>query len=291
MYQWLRVSACTKRYASETSDSSMSSILDIEPPPGSIVRFISDLHLGHERCEAPTIATLESILQGISTLVILGDAAETRQCDWQSAGKAAREELRSLCRAQGVQLVEIAGNHDPDIPALLVRLWGGRVIGMHGHALYKEGAPWSWEYLNNKEACHRLINSFPEVDSNLEQRLELSRQMCQLTPPIMKRKGIRNPLLRGFMHCFWPPQRPMGIVWTWITSGWLAEQFARQFLPQAEVLIFGHMHRSGHWKYGKRHIFNTGAWFRHATPYVVDMCDTRVIAYRKAKEVLKIVKN
>ena len=182
-----------KRCASVISD--MSCIIDIEPPPGSTVRFISDLHLGHERCEAPAVAGLAPLLQGIGTLVILGDAAETRKCSWQEAGLAAREELRSLCRKHGVQLVEIAGNHDPDLPALLVRLWSGRVIGMHGHALYKEGAPWSWEYLHNKQACRQLISSFAQVDTNLEQRLELSRQMCQLTPPVMRREGIRNPLL------------------------------------------------------------------------------------------------
>ncbi len=278
-----------KPCASAISD--MSCIIDIEPPSGSTVRFISDLHLGHERCEAPPVAELAPLLQGIHTLVILGDAAETRKCDWQASGIAAREELRSMCRAHGVRLVEISGNHDPDIPALLVRLWEGRVIGMHGHALYKEGAPWSWEYLHNKVACRQLINSFPEVGTNLEQRLELSRRMCLLTPPIMRREGIRNPLLRGFLHCFWPPQRPFGIVKTWLTCGWLAEQFARQFTPQAEVIIFGHMHRSGRWRYGKRQIFNTGAWFRHATPYVIDMRDARVISYCKITDILKNKKN
>ncbi len=278
-----------KPCANATSD--MCNIIDIEPPPGSTVRFISDLHLGHERCEAPPVAELAALLQGISTLVILGDAAETRKCGWQPAGLAAREELRRLCHKHHVKLVEVAGNHDPDIPDLLVRLWGGRVVGMHGHALYKEGAPWSWEYLHHKKACQQLISSFSALDTNLGQRLELSRAMCQLTPPIMRRKGIRNPLLRGFMHCFWPPQRPMGIVWSWLTCGRRTEQFARRFFPQAEVVIFGHMHRSGHWRYGKRHIFNTGAWFRHATPYVVDMCDARVISYKKAADILQKQKN
>lgn len=269
----------------------MGCIINIEPPAGSTVRFISDLHLGHERCEAPPVAELAPLLEGISTLVVLGDLAETRACDWQPAGLAAREELRTLCRERGVQLVEVAGNHDPDVPALLVRLWGGRVIGMHGHALYKEGAPWSWEYLRNKPACMQLIAEHEQADTNLEQRLELARKMCQLTPPIMRREGIRNPLLRGFMHCFWPPQRPMGIVWSWLTCGRRTEHFARQFFPRAEVVIFGHMHRSGTWRYGKRQIFNTGAWFRHATPYVLDMRDTRVISSRKFPNLVTKTKN
>lgn len=257
----------------------MSCIIDIEPRPGALVRFISDLHLGHERSQAPAIAQLTPLLQGVGMLVVVGDLAETRTCAWQQAGIEQREALRKLCREQGVQLVEISGNHDPDPPALMARFWNGRVVAMHGHALYKEVAPWSWEYLRNKGACRQLIAAYADADTNLTRRLELSREMCQLTPPIMRREGIRNPLLRGFMHCFWPPQRPAGIVWSWLTCGWKAEYFARRFFPTAETVIFGHLHRSGCWKFGKRQIFNTGAWFRHATPYVLDMRDAKVIFY------------
>ena len=263
----------------------MSCIIDIEPPAGSLVRFISDLHLGHERCEAPAVADLAPLLQGADILVVVGDLAETRRCDWQKRGMAAREELRALCREHGVRLVEISGNHDPDTPALLARFWGGRVIAMHGHALYKEVAPWSWEYLRNKQACRELIRQYPDADTRLESRLELSRTMCQLTPPILRREGISNPLLRGFMHCFWPPQRPLGIVMSWLTCARRCEHFARQFFPQAEVVIFGHMHRSGNWRFGRRRILNTGAWFRHATPYVIDMRDARVISYKTVTEI------
>ena len=269
----------------------MSCIIDIEPPPGCIVRFISDLHLGHERSEAPAVAQLEPLLQGIGMLVVVGDLAETRKCSWQAAGMAAREELRQLCRARGVQLVEISGNHDPDVPALLARFWGGRVVAMHGHALHKEVAPWSWEYLRNKAACQKLIAEFPGADDTLECRLELSRAMCQLTPPIMRREGIRNPLLRGFMHCFWPPQRPVGIVWSWLTCGIRCEHFIRRFLPETETVIFGHLHRGGHWRFGKRQILNTGAWFRHATPYIVDIADAQLIRYTQLTKLLEKAKS
>jgi exonuclease SbcD len=269
----------------------MGCIIDIEPPPGALVRFISDLHLGHERCEAPAVSELAPLLRGVSILVVVGDLAETRKCDWQEAGIAAREELRQLCRARGVQLVEISGNHDPDVPALLARFWGGRVVAMHGHALHKEVAPWSWEYLRNKAACKKLIAEFPGADDTLECRLELSRSMCQLTPPIMRREGIRNPLLRGFMHCFWPPQRPIGIVWSWLTCGIRCEHFIRRFLPETQITIFGHLHRGGHWRFGKRQILNTGAWFRHATPYVVDIADAQLIRYTQLTKLLEKAKS
>lgn len=259
-------------------------ITSLEPAPGERVRVISDLHLGHERCEIPSVAALEPILRGTDYLVVAGDLAETRRCNWQERGLALREEFRELCQRRGVHLIELAGNHDPDTPAMLLRLWGGNTVVMHGHALFKEGAPWSWEYLRNKAACRALIDKYPAADTNLEQRLLLARAMCCLTPPIMRREGIRNPLLRGLMHCFWPPARPIGIVRSWLTCGSRANAFANRFFPDAANLILGHFHRSGTWRFGNRCIANTGAWFRHATPYSADLVDGRLIAYESRRD-------
>ncbi len=260
----------------------LPTIESYEPAPGELVRVISDLHLGHERCEAPPVAALAPLLEGVGTLVVAGDLAETRDCAWQAAGLVAREAFRTLCRERGVRLITLAGNHDPDAGALLLRLWGGRAIVMHGHALYKEGAPWSWEYIRNKQKCRELIARYPGSDSDLAERLELSRAMCCLTPPIMRREGVRNRHLRGLLHCFFPPQRPLRIVWGWLTCGRRTEWFARRFFPEAEVVVLGHFHRSGRWQYGKRHIANTGAWFTHATPYVADLRDGQLVAYGRA---------
>ncbi|MBR1997207.1 MAG: hypothetical protein IJ993_02225 [Akkermansia sp.] len=260
----------------------MPTIETIEPPQGAVVRFVSDLHLGHERCEVPSISALaETLLQGIHMLVLVGDAAETRVCDWQARGKALREELRHACQEKNVQLVEIAGNHDPDTEPLLIRFWGGKVVAMHGHALYKEVAPWSWEYLLHKNECHKLIANYADSDTNLVSRLELSRAMCQLTPPILRRKGIKNKYLRGLLHCFWPPQRPLNIIRCWLTCGKRANHFAERFFPEAQTVVLGHFHRSGHWRFKNRHIYNTGAWFKHATPYCLDMQDASVLSYKK----------
>lgn len=260
----------------------MSCIIRIEPAQGALVRVISDLHLGHERCEVPNRQLPDSILDGVDHLIIAGDIAETRDCEWKHQGLSQREQIRELCRQRGVQLTELAGNHDPDIPHMMALLWNGSVAIMHGHALFKEVSPWSWDYLNNKEECNRVIADTPQADTDLEARLELSRAISQLTPPIMRRKGIRNKYVRGFLHCFWPPQRPWNIVMSWLTFGRRAERFARQYLPDVKTMILGHFHRSGRWHYGERTIVNTGAWFKHATPYVADLRDGKLISYRKA---------
>ncbi len=260
----------------------LPTIEDYEPAPGERVRIVSDLHLAHERCEAPGIAQLAPLLDGADTLVVAGDLAETRACAWQQRGLDLREDFRALCRGRGVKLITLAGNHDPDSGALLLRLWGGRVVVMHGHALYKEGAPWSWEYLRNKQKCRELIARHPGSDHDLTERLELSRAMCQLTPPILRREGVRNRHLRGLLHCFFPPQRPLQIVWCWLSCGRRTEAFARRFFPEAELVVLGHFHRSGQWHYGKRRIVNTGAWFTHATPYLADIIDGQLVDYRRA---------
>ncbi len=259
----------------------LPTIESYEPAPGELVRVVSDLHLAHERCEAPPVAELAPLLEGVGTLVVAGDLAETRACAWQQEGLALREQFRELCRARGVRLITLAGNHDPDSGALLLRLWGGRVVIMHGHALYKEGAPWSWEYLRNEEKCRELIARYPNCDRELSERLELSRAMCQLTPPILRREGVRNRHLRGLLHCFFPPQRPLRIVWGWLSCGRRTEAFARRFFPEAEVVVLGHFHRSGRWRYGNRCILNTSAWFSHATPHMADLRDGRVVDYRR----------
>ena len=267
----------------------MTSPLVIEPEiaPGALVRVISDLHLGHERCEVPDLEQLKPLLKGVSLLIVAGDLAETRECVWKERATEQREHFRRLCRENGVQLLELSGNHDPDIVPMAASLWGGSTVIMHGHAIFREVAPWSWEYLRNKEKCHELIRSFPTEDRDLEQRFELARAMCRLTPPIMRREGIRNKYLRGFLHCFWPPARPIGIIRCWLTGAGKANQFADRYFPQARYLVLGHFHRSFFRRFGKRTIANTGAWFRHATPYAVDFRDGKLLRYIKADKLMQ----
>lgn len=259
----------------------MATILHLEPASDVRVRFISDLHLGHERSETPSMDKIRPLLQGIGMIVVVGDLAETRPCPWRKHALELREQFCQLCQEEGVEPVLLSGNHDPDTPALLASFWNGSTIAMHGHALYKEVAPWSWEYLRHRKQCQSLIAQYPTADTDLEARLELSRAVCQLTAPILRREGVKNPLLHSFLHCCWPPLRPWNIIWAWLTCGRRANRFAKQYCPQARTIIFGHFHRSGHWRYGERTLLNTGAWFRHATPYYVDMQDGRFIAYNR----------
>lgn len=263
----------------------MPLILDIEPPADCTVRFISDLHLAHKRSTAPSPEALLGLMEGIGMLVLCGDTAETRAtCIERERSMELREELRRLCAQRGIQLIELAGNHDPDIEPMMVRLWGGSVVAMHGHAILKEISPWSREYMAAAGRVQQMIQAHPEADHDLTARLELTRsiaqELSQRVPPPTGRQAKRH-LLAELYHCFWPPARPLSIVRSWLTCGPRAERWVKRYLPQTRYFIIGHFHRSGRWQYGPRTIFNTSAWFEHAHPCAVDMRNGELLRYHR----------
>lgn len=256
-------------------------VRDLNPAPGERVRVISDLHLGHERSKIADLEALRPLMRDCRYLVVAGDLAETRPCEFQRDGLGLKARFAALCREEGTELVTVAGNHDPFEEVQLLRLWGGKAVIFHGHALFKVGAPWGWEFLNHKEECRRLIASHPRCDTDLTDRLLLAREMALLAPPVLRREKLsRFAAVRFLQHCAWPPSRPLTILGAWATMGWRIRRFARQFFPEARVVCFGHFHRRVVWKDRKRVYINTGAFFRHARPSAVDLADGRMEAVR-----------
>lgn len=254
-------------------------IRELNPAPGERVRVISDLHLGHERSGVRDLDTLRPLMRGCRYLVVAGDLAETRACDFQAEGMRLKARFESMCREEGTELIALAGNHDPNEAVHVLRLWNGKVAVFHGHALFKVGAPWGWEYLNHKEKCQRLIASHPQCDTNLEDRLLLARAMALLSPPVLRRENpSRFAPIRFLQHCAWPPSRPLTILAAWATMGWRIRRFANRFFPEAQIVCFGHFHRRAIWKRRGRLYINTGAFFQHARPSVVDLIESPQIS-------------
>lgn len=252
------------------------------PAKGERVRVISDLHLGHQKCQAPSPQKLIESMQGVDTLIIAGDVAETRRGPWQETGLQMRQELHHYAQQAGIKLILLAGNHDPDIDCQMLSLWGGKIVIIHGHQLFEEIAPWGWEYLQDKKACKAFIQGYPQRHHNLEQRLLLARQLSERVSPKMQHKfktGIK--LLDHALHCFWPPMRPFQILKAWYTAPRRAQDFVHQFTPKTRCLIFGHVHRLGHWKGQNCDFYTTGAWFKHARPAYLDLRDGEVDLYKK----------
>lgn len=172
-------------------------IQELALAPRDRARFISDIHFGHTKALVREPEELEFLLKGCSHLVVCGDLSETREGPCREEGLEKRARFLRMCRAAGVQPVLLAGNHDPDEKAGLLKLQGGRICALHGHALFREVAPWGWEYLKNKQVSRELIAAFPEADVDLLRRLELARAMSVLVPPVYTRPGAhQNKLVR-----------------------------------------------------------------------------------------------
>lgn len=257
-------------------------IRELDLAPGERARFISDIHLGHAKALVREPEELAFLLEGCSHLVVCGDLSETRESPYRAEGLEKRARFLQMCREVGVQPVLLAGNHDPDEEAALLKLQGGRICALHGHALFKEVAPWGWEYLKNKRASRELMAAFPEADADLRRRLELARAMSVLVPPIYTRSGAyRNKLVRFLAHSAWPPERPAQILLAWLTMMRRMRQFTDRFFPEAEVVIFGHLHRRAvAGKRGGRLYVNLGACFHHAGCYAADVTAEGAVSIR-----------
>ncbi len=258
-------------------------VLSLHPQPDETVCIISDLHYGHTRSLAPPPSELVASLAGVDILVIAGDLAETRPLHGcREQGVKLRDEFRHACQRAGIRLVELAGNHDTDLPHLMLSLWGGKVIVIHGHMLFDEVAPWGWEYLRNKASSDELIAQHPTRHRDLSARLRLAQAMSLHGTPIHQ-SALQPPFtcFNKLLHCFWPPQRPIRIVGAWLSAARRAERFASTFAPDCEYLVFGHVHRTGCWKKKQRTLMTTGAWFKHARAARVDFKDGVLLSYSK----------
>lgn len=259
----------------------MSFVAEIDPPSGTLVRFVSDLHLGNPRSSAPRLAEFSHLLYGADMLVLCGDTAETHPvCMYRTQAEALRREIRDLSVQRGVRLVELAGNHDPDIELQMVRMWQGKVVAMHGHALLRGVAPWSREFFRCEEAI-RSLQERVSPSASTENQLLLAREISMLLGEERARASGRSPvrpsLLQELHYCFWPPIRPLRVLQAWGSCARLAEIWCRHREPAARLFIFGHFHRGFIRHRRDLTLVNTGAWFTHATPYIVDVCDARLV--------------
>lgn len=238
------------------------------------IRFVSDLHLGHGDALAKRPEELAFLLEGCSSLVVCGDLSEDRESVFREESLRQRAIFEEMCREAGVELISIAGNHDPEREPDVLHLMNKKVVALHGHCLYKEVAPWSWDFLLFKKECRALITQFPDADTNIDARMALARAMSLRNKPVIRcAKKKKKTIIDKFAHIFWPPERPIAILRAWMTMSSKMFRFARQFFPEAQLICYGHFHR--------RHIaeqkgvvaVNLGALFKHATSYVVDLED------------------
>lgn len=253
---------------------------DLPALPGQTIRFISDLHLGHAKSAIRDVEQIRFLLEGCRILVICGDFSETREEDFLERAGKLRRDFETMCSEAGVELIILAGNHDPDEEHSVLTCLDGRIAALHGHCLFKQVSPWGREYLNNKPLYKRTIREYKDADINLEHRMELARTIAKLVlPPTCPEDPAKVPTwkrskpVRFFQHACWPPERPLQILRAWLMMRSRIKDFRKRFLPEAEVICYGHLHRRDiHFSQDKLYV-NLGALFQYASGYAVEVKD------------------
>jgi predicted phosphodiesterase len=229
----------------------------------SIIRILSDLHLGHPASLIDDTGQLEPLLEGATKAVFNGDTVELRLGGAQTRSRRALDSLVRLCRNLGVDPLLINGNHDPDVSERdHLELMDGRILVTHGHVLFPEITPWGRDAAELGEANARALQ---EMSSNgmdpLEQRLLAARLACARRLPETG-STAQSPLkwlgivLAEMLH----PRRPFQVLRAWRLGPGLAAGLAATHRPAVRCILFGHTHRPGWWKRGDTSVLNTGSF-------------------------------
>lgn len=238
------------------------------------LRFVSDLHLGNEKSTIQTLEQVRFLLEGCDVLIVCGDLSEVRGSRRGSREERMLEEWKELCQKAGVELVQLAGNHDP-LGNDYFDLLRGRFIAFHGHCLFKEGSPWGREYINNRALYQQVIKGMPEADNEISARMELAKKVALIEPANYDTAPdsliLKSRIIRALYHVFWPPVRPWNIMRAWLTMKGRVVRFRQKFFPDAQVICFGHFHKRFVFKKGNCLYVNLGAYFQYAQSYVLDV--------------------
>lgn len=242
----------------------------------SRIRIVSDIHLGHRKSAVFSPEKLLPLIDPCDVLICLGDTAETKPGRYQEDGLRKLEELSALMQEKGKKLFIIGGNHDPATPTRGAFMDHKLIFMMHGDALFKTGAPWGREYLLNKQLITDIIRKYPEAGKTLQDRLALAQEVAAAVPAILSQEKGNSKLINFLLHAAWPPSRPFRIMGSWFLYKHLVRKFARKYVPETRVVITGHMHRRSLFMADRKLFINTGAFFNHATPWIVDIHERKL---------------
>lgn len=223
------------------------------------VRILSDLHLGHRISRVATVESLRPLIAGAGTVVFNGDTWQELAPVFFERATAMLEDLRELCRQEGVRPVFLSGNHDPGWPGPgWVELAGGRIVVTHGDTLSPSGSPWKREVLTHDGLIERLWAEFPTAGHDPAERIRLARRIARELRAL--RHATRKSLIARIWDAAMPPSRALRILGAWTTQGPAGAAFCDTYFPEAEFLIIGHFHWDGCWQCGGRRIINTGSY-------------------------------
>jgi predicted phosphodiesterase len=228
------------------------------------VLILSDLHLGHKASVLDDIAALEPLLADIGTLILNGDTWQELAREFYDDGQRLWRELQALCEQRGIDIISLPGNHDPgQHDQDYLALAEGKIIVMHGDAVFPEVAPWSRMAMQKQDELRAVIDAHPH--DLVEQRFALARKISQLlVPPTYPQK---KHLLSRVWDAVTPPGRAWRMLIAWCTMVSETRRFASRYFPECEIMICGHFHRSGLWDDDGLLVINTGSFMPPGSAY------------------------
>jgi len=227
------------------------------------IRILSDIHLGNQASLVTEPEQVAPLFRGVGTVVLNGDTFDHRHREPGRAPTHPVELFEALAKREGVELVVIAGNHDPGCsPVYHLDLADERVLVTHGDVLYPEIAPWSHFAAQFREMIQKELDELENPGGHtLEHLLSTNKIVAR---QILTQPHFYFPTNEGFirhlLRYLWPPVRIPRILGSWQRLPVSAAQLAEDHRPRARFIVVGHTHYPGIWTRQGRCVINTGSF-------------------------------
>lgn len=223
------------------------------------LRILSDLHLGHRASRINHAEQLRPLFTGMGTVIFNGDTWEPLAPPWREKSANMLADLKRILAEEGCDVIFLRGNHDPewDGPAC-ISLAGGKIAITHGDALLRDSSPWKHEVLGAADVVERIWSKHPTAETQLDSRLEVAREIAETLPS--KRHLEGRTLLSRALDAAFPPRRTLAMLSAWMFQAKHGARFCETYLPEAELLVIGHFHRTAIRQTRGRTLLNIGSF-------------------------------
>ncbi len=198
--------------------------------------------------------------------------------------------IRTICGEDAVVPILLGGNSDYHLPGPRhLFLMDGRILVLHGDVMFPESSPWGSNAGQIKVAKAEALRKMStgrrdsiegQMDATVEALLAFDDKgdSPRHTDPVLPRR------IMCFMGWVKNPWRIRTMLRVWLKLPEIATVFMDRYAPQADFLIFGHVHHRGVWQSGGRKLINTGSFEKPARPFVVRIEDGKITVSRVVRD-------